>query len=92
MGVVAVMDPPTASRAREPAVPWARERVGLDVTGPQVNAGTLDGTAFMLFALLTLVASIGRPGRSRYVASRIGGLDRANAATVAAPVVSQPAC
>ena len=51
------------------------------VTGLSVNVGTLNGTAFVLLALLTVVASLGKAG-SGYAASRIGGLDRKEAATV----------
>ena len=55
------------------------------VTGLSVNIGALGGTAFILLALLCAIATIGKvvPG---YVASRLSGFDRTDAATVAALV------
>lgn len=52
------------------------------VTGLSVNIGTLNGTAFMLLALLFAIASIGKIGPA-YAASRAGGLARMDAAAVA---------
>jgi Kef-type K+ transport system membrane component KefB len=55
------------------------------VTGLSVNVGALNGSAFLLLVVLMVVASVGKTG-SGYVASRVGGLDRTEAATVAALV------
>ena len=55
------------------------------VTGLSVNVTDLNGTAFAVLALLTAIAGFGKlvPG---YLASRLGGLDRKDAATTAALV------
>jgi Kef-type K+ transport system membrane component KefB len=55
------------------------------VTGLSVNFGALNRTAFLLIVVLTLVASLGKLGPG-YVASRLGGYDRTDAATMAALV------
>lgn len=55
------------------------------VTGLSVNVSALHGNAFVMLAVLVAVATIGKvvPG---YAASRLGGLDRKDSATVAALV------
>jgi Kef-type K+ transport system membrane component KefB len=55
------------------------------VTGLPVNVGSLNGTAFVLLAALCVIASLGKTGPA-YAASRLGGLGRKDAATVAALV------
>jgi Kef-type K+ transport system membrane component KefB len=52
------------------------------VTGLSVDVGALDGTAFVVLILVCAIASAGKLGPG-YVASRIGGLGRRDAATVA---------
>jgi Kef-type K+ transport system membrane component KefB len=55
------------------------------VTGLSVNIGGLDGAALVVLALVCAIASVGKLGPA-YVASRIGGMARRDAATVAALV------
>ncbi len=52
------------------------------ITGLSVNVGTLDSTALMMLAVLFTIASVGKIGPA-YAASRVGGLARKDAATVA---------
>jgi len=52
------------------------------VTGLSVNIGALEGSAFVLLAIICAIASVGKLGPA-YLASRIGGLDPGDAATVA---------
>jgi Kef-type K+ transport system membrane component KefB len=52
------------------------------VTGLSVNAGALDGRAFLLLALVCAIAIVGKVGPG-YVASRLGGLNRQDSVTVA---------
>lgn len=52
------------------------------VTGLSLNVGALRGAAYVVLALLCVVASFGKMGPA-YLASRAGGLDPAEAATVA---------
>jgi len=58
------------------------------VTGLSVNLGALNGSAFILLAVVCVIASAGKlvPG---YLAARAGGLDARDAATVAALVNSR---
>jgi Kef-type K+ transport system membrane component KefB len=53
------------------------------VTGLSLNVEALGGTAFGLLALVCVIASAGKLGPA-YAASRLGGLGRRDAATVAA--------
>ena len=55
------------------------------VTGLSVNIGALNGTACVMLAVLCAIAVLGKTGPA-YAASRIGGLERKDAATVAALV------
>lgn len=52
------------------------------VTGLSLNIGTLNGTAFVLLALVCTLASVGKLVPA-YVASRVGGLGPGDSATVA---------
>lgn len=52
------------------------------VTGLSVNIGNMNGTAVIMLAVLFVIASVGKIGPG-YAASRIGGLARKDAATVA---------
>jgi Kef-type K+ transport system membrane component KefB len=52
------------------------------VTGLSVNLGTLNRSAFMLLAVICAIASAAKLGPA-YAASRVGGLDPHEAATVA---------
>jgi K+:H+ antiporter len=52
------------------------------VTGLSVNVGALNGPAFLLLALVCVIAGAGKLGPA-YAASRFGGLGRGDAATVA---------
>jgi Kef-type K+ transport system membrane component KefB len=55
------------------------------VTGLSLNVGALDGTAFVLLAIVCAIASAGKLCPA-YVASRLGGLCPRDSATVAALV------
>jgi Kef-type K+ transport system membrane component KefB len=52
------------------------------VTGLSVQVGDLDGAAFFLLALICIAACAGKVGPA-YLASRLGGLDPRDSATVA---------
>jgi Kef-type K+ transport system membrane component KefB len=52
------------------------------VTGLSLNVEALDGTAFVVLALVCAVASFGKLGPA-YLASRVSGLDPSESATVA---------
>jgi Kef-type K+ transport system membrane component KefB len=52
------------------------------VTGLSVNVGALDGTAFLVLAIVCAIASAGKLGPA-YLASRIGGLRPRDSVTVA---------
>jgi Kef-type K+ transport system membrane component KefB len=52
------------------------------VTGLSVNVGALNGTAFVLLAVVCVIASVGKLGPA-YLASRIGGLRPRESVTVA---------
>jgi Kef-type K+ transport system membrane component KefB len=52
------------------------------ITGLSMNVGSLPGIAFILLAVVCAIASGGKLGPA-YAASRVGGLDRHDAATVA---------
>jgi Kef-type K+ transport system membrane component KefB len=52
------------------------------VTGLSVNVGALDGTAFVLLAVICAIASAGKLGPA-YLASRLGGLGPRDSVTVA---------
>jgi Kef-type K+ transport system membrane component KefB len=52
------------------------------VTGLSVNVSALPGQAFVVLAVLVAIATAGKGGPG-YAASRLGGLDRKDAATVA---------
>jgi Kef-type K+ transport system membrane component KefB len=91
-GLLAGLAMPRKDGIPDPDVLCRMEEVGsvllplfFIVTGLSVNIGTLDGTAFLVLALLIAIASVGKIGPA-YAASRIGGLPRKDAATVAALV------
>lgn len=52
------------------------------ITGLSVNIGALSGTAWLLLLIVCAIASIGKLGPA-YAASRLGGLERKDAASVA---------
>ena len=91
-GLLAGLTMPSRDGTPDPDVLRPMEEIGgvllplfFVVTGLSVNVGALGGTDFMLLALLFAAASMGKlcPG---YIASRVGGLGRKDAATVAALV------
>jgi Kef-type K+ transport system membrane component KefB len=91
-GFLAGLAMPSADGAPDADVLRPMEEIGtvllplfFIVTGLSVNIGALDGSAFILLAIVCAIAGLGKlvPG---YLGSRIGGLSRRDSATVAALV------
>lgn len=91
-GLLAGLTMPSREGTPDPDVLRPMEEVGgvllplfFVVTGLSVNVASLNGSAFLLLAVLMVLASAGKTGAG-YLTSRLGGLDHKDAATVAALV------
>lgn len=88
-GFLAGLTMPSATGTPDPEVLRPMEEVGnlllplfFVVTGLSLNIGALNGTAFVMLAVLCVIASAGKLGPA-YVASRVGGLGQRDSAAVA---------
>jgi Kef-type K+ transport system membrane component KefB len=88
-GFLAGLTMPSADGTPDPEVLNPIEQIGgvllplfFVVTGLSLNVGALNGGAFVLLAIVCVIASVGKLGPG-YLASRLGGLGPRDSATVA---------